>query len=145
MKPTTYLNFDGNCAEALEFYTRVLHAEVKDVMYNRDAEKADRMDAADDAVLNAFFTIGDVPLMASDAGSYYVKPQGFAVHLELDSASEAKRVWEAMSEGAEVQMPMAGVFWAEQFGMLTDRFGTPWMVSYGGERGDAMMDSATPD
>ncbi len=138
MKPTMYLNFDGNCAQALEFYARVLHADVKDVMHNRDAAEADRMDAADDAILNAFFTIGDVALMASDAGAYYVKPQGFAVHLELDSANEAQRVWRELSEGAEVQMPMSGVFWAEQFGMLTDRFGTPWMVSFGGERAEAM-------
>jgi PhnB protein len=138
MKPTMYLNFDGNCAEALDFYARVLHAEVKDVFRNEHAKEADRMPGADDLVLNATCVIGGVALMASDAGNMYSKPQGFSVHLETESAEEASRVWTALSEGGEVHMPLSEVFWAEQFGMLTDRFGTPWMVSFTGSKWDSM-------
>lgn len=138
MKPMMYLNFDGNCAEALDFYTKVLNAEVKDVFRNEHAKEADRMPGADDLILNAQLIIGGVALMASDAGNMYSKPQGFSVHLECDSAEEAARVWQDLSDGGEVHMPLSEVFWAERFGMLTDRFGTPWMVSYTGAKWDSM-------
>jgi PhnB protein len=134
MKPTMYLNFNGNCAEALDFYARVLGGEVKDVFLNKHASEADRMDAADDAVLNATLIIGGVSLMASDAGTMYQNPQGFSVHLELDSVPDAERVWQALAEGGQTVMPLAEVFWAERFGMLTDRFGTPWMLSHAGAK-----------
>ncbi len=136
-KPTMYLNFDGNCAEALAFYARVLNGEVKDVFLNKDASAADRMEAEDEAVLNATLMIGGVALMASDGGSMYQKPQGFSVHLELASVAEAEQVWEALGEGGQVSMPISEVFWAERFGMLTDRFGTPWMVSCTGSHAPA--------
>ncbi len=62
----------------------------------------------------------------------------FSVHLETDSADEAGRVWQALSEGRGVHMPISEVFCAERFGMLTDRFGTPWMVSYTGAKWESM-------
>ena len=138
MKPMMYLNFDGNCAEALVFYTKVLNAEVKDVFRNEHAKAADRMPGADDLILNAQLVIGGVAMMASDAGNMYSKPQGFSVHLETESAEEASRVWAALSEGGQIHMPLGEVFWAERFGMLTDRFGTPWMVSFTGAKWESM-------
>lgn len=136
--PTIYLNFNGNCEEALNFYARVLHAEVKDVFLNTHAKPEDRMDGPDDTVLNATLVVGGVALMASDGGSMYQKPQGFSVHLELASIDEATHVWEALSDGGQITMPLSDVFWAERFGMVTDRFGTPWMVSFTGARWESM-------
>lgn len=133
-KPTMYLNFNGNCAEALEFYARTLNGEVKDVFRNKDAKAEDRMEAHDNAVMNATLIIGGVALMASDAGNMYQTPQGFSVHLEFASSAEVEQAWAALAEGGHVAMPLSQVFWAERFGMLTDRFGTPWMLSFTGAR-----------
>jgi PhnB protein len=74
-------------------------------------------------------TVGDTVLMASDApDGRYRKPQGFSVSLGVDAPADAERIFAELSEGGSVTMPMEETFFAARFGMLTDRFGTPWMV-----------------
>ncbi|NJR14216.1 MAG: hypothetical protein HC779_08820 [Phyllobacteriaceae bacterium] len=76
--------------------------------------------------------------MASDSGAgWHQKPQGFAIYLETPNAPEAERVFAALSDGGMAQMPLGETFWAERFGMVTDRFGTPWMVSFTGSKDNA--------
>jgi PhnB protein len=68
--------------------------------------------------------------MASDAPpAHSQKPQGFSVHVGVDSAAEAERIFSALEQGGKVNMPLQPTFWAERFGMLIDRFGTPWMIN----------------
>jgi len=55
--------------------------------------------------------------------------KGITVTLGVDEPAEAERIFNALSEGATVQMPIQQTFWAARFGMLTDRFGTPWMIN----------------
>ena len=84
-----------------------------------------------DKIMHARLSIGDQVLMASDAppdrsdGAM----KGFSVSLKLDSAAEAERIFEALAQGGTVKMPIQQTFWAIRFGMLVDRFGTPWMVN----------------
>ena len=74
--------------------------------------------------------IGDTVLMASDAPPDFFRPaQGFSVCLSVAEIAEAERVFHALAEGGTVKMPIAETFWAVRFGMLVDRFGTPWMVN----------------
>jgi PhnB protein len=56
---------------------------------------------------------------------------GFALSLNFATPPEARRMFDALAAGGKVTMPMAKTFWAETFGMVTDRFGTPWMVGGG--------------
>jgi PhnB protein len=74
--------------------------------------------------------VGDKILMGSDAPPDRYKPmQGFSVTLGIDEPAEADRVFHALSEGGSVTMPIQETFWARRFGMLVDRFGTPWMIN----------------
>src|SRR5258708_32888479 len=79
-------------------------------------------------IMHARMSIGDVALMGSDAPpDRYQKPQGVMVSVGIDAPPEAERVFQALSEGGVVTMPIQETFWAQRFAMLTDRFASPWM------------------
>ena len=82
-------------------------------------------------IIHASLDIDGGTLMASDtmAGEAYDGMKNFALSLVYPTAAEAKRIFDALGEGGKVTMPLAKTFFAESFGMLVDRFGTPWMVS----------------
>jgi PhnB protein len=86
-----------------------------------------------DKIIHLSFAIGDQIIAGADAPTgRWQKPQGFTVTLDIDDAAEADRVFAALSDKAEqVHMPIQETFWAKRFGMLTDRFGTPWMINCG--------------
>ena len=81
-------------------------------------------------IIHARLKVGDKVLMACDCPpERYVKPQGFSVNLDFKTPAEAERVFNALAENGSVQMPLQQTFWAARFGMVTDRFGTPWMIN----------------
>lgn len=127
----TYLMFDGNCAEAMRFYERVLGGKLEALMTAAESPAAEHVPAhRRDQILHASLLFGDRRLMASDwmHDSPYPGMHGFGVSLGYRTTAEARRVFDALAEGGSVTMPFEKTFWAEGFGMLTDRFGTPWMV-----------------
>jgi PhnB protein len=131
MQLNTYLLFDGNCEEAFHFYTKNLGGKVQSLMrFESSPAAADVPPDWQRKVLHARIRIGDVVLMASDAppGRYSV-PKGFAVTLGTDTPEEAERLFKVLASGGQVGMPLEKTFFAERFGMVIDRFGTPWMVS----------------
>jgi PhnB protein len=137
MEPTIYLFFKGNCLEAMTHYADTFRGEIGDVFRNADAPDAEsRMPGADDLVLNMTLKLGAATVMASDApDGMYSKPQGFAVSIAPQSRAEFDRIFEALAKDAQsVMMPPGETFWAERFAMFTDRFGTPWMLSYAGSK-----------
>jgi PhnB protein len=74
--------------------------------------------------------VGDSVLMGSDAPpDRYKKPEGFTVNIALNDVAEAERIFHALAENGTVGMPIQQTFWAERWGMLTDRYGIPWMVN----------------
>ena len=128
-----YLFFDGNCAEAMRFYERTLGGKIEMMMTHKDAPPGTPVPpGAADRIMHAriVFANRERVLMASDAmaGHPYNKMQGFSLSWNCATASEAKRVFNALADGGEVRMPLEKTFWAEAFGMLVDRFGTPWMI-----------------
>ena len=140
MEPTIYLFFDGKCTEAMTHYAETLGGRVGDVFRNADAPDAQsRMPGGDDLVMHMTLRLGEATLMASDAPEgMYSKPQGFAVAISPPSRAEFDRIFEALAKDARsVTMPPGETFWAERFAMFTDRFGTPWMLSYGGAKAAA--------
>jgi PhnB protein len=85
--------------------------------------------------MHARMTIGDQVLMGTDAGPEHFEPmKGFSVSLQVDTAAEAEEIFKALSEKANVTMPIQQTFWAERFGSLVDQFGTPWMINCEGQR-----------
>ncbi len=137
MEPTIYLFFNGNCLEAMTHYAKVLGGEITGVMRNGDAPNPEsRMPGADDLVMNMNLRLGKSNLMASDAADgWHEKPQGFAVAIDAASIEEFDRVHGQLSQDAqEVLMQPAETFWAERFAMFTDKYGTPWMLGFTGNK-----------
>ena len=130
MQSNTYLNFNGTCEEAFKFYEKCFGAKIESSMTHEGSPaEANTPPEWRKKILHARLKIGDTIIMASDAPpGHYNKPQGFNVSLGLDRAADAERVFKEMSQGGEVRMPMSSTFFATRFGMVTDRFGIPWMV-----------------
>ncbi|HEY8022470.1 MAG TPA: VOC family protein [Thermoanaerobaculia bacterium] len=130
----TYLVFDGNCAEAMRFYERTLGGKLETLMTHAESPVAAQTPPGSaDRIMHARLVLDGRVLMASDAmaGPSYEGMKGFSLALVYPTVAEAKKVFDALAEGGEVRMPLEKTFWAESFGMLVDRFGTPWMVNGG--------------
>ena len=137
MELTPYLFFQGNCFEAMSFYGKTLCGEVWGVMRNGDAPNPEsRMPGGDDLILNMALTIGDYSIMASDnSEQMYEKPQGFRLSFAVNSRADFDRIYETLSQDAlAVEMAPEETFWAARFAMFTDRYGTPWMLSYSAQK-----------
>ena len=128
-----YLFFDGTCAEAMRFYERTLGAKMEMMMTHSEAPNAaPSPPGAADRIMHARLSIdGGGTLMASDSmvGQAYGGINGFSLSLGYSTVAEGKRIFDALAAGGQVTMPFAKTFWAEGFGMLVDRYGTPWMVN----------------
>ncbi|HYZ42885.1 MAG TPA: VOC family protein [Stellaceae bacterium] len=125
-----YLFFDGRCEEAVEFYRSKLGAEVQMLMRFKDnPQPQQNPPGADNKVMHAELRIGDTAVLASD-GRCLGQPtfQGFALSLTAANDAEAGRLFTALSDGGQVQMPLGKTFFASSFGMVADRFGVSWMV-----------------
>jgi PhnB protein len=133
MQIQPYLNFDGRCEEAIEFYRRTLGAEVTALMRFKDSPEPPGVGmvppGSGDKVMHASFRVGDATVLASDCHCGG-RPsfQGFSLSLTLPSAAEAERRFAALAEGGQVQMPLSKTFFAAAFGVVADRFGVPWMI-----------------
>lgn len=128
-----YLFFSGGkCRAAFERYQTVLGGDLS-IMTNGEAPAGQGMPDADPAsVMHASLTLNGSLLMGSDdaTGEGGAKA-GIAVSYSLNDKDEAARVFNALAEGGEVQMPFEPVFWSKGFGACVDRFGIPWMVDAG--------------
>jgi PhnB protein len=131
MQLNPYLTFDGRCEEAFKFYEKALGGKIEVLQTHAGTPVAEHVPANwVNKILHAKMRIGDTELMASDAPpDRFQKPQGFSVALHLKDPAEAERIFHALAEKGTVQMPLEKTFWAERFGMVTDRFGIPWMVN----------------
>ena len=130
MQVQPYLFFDGRCDEALAFYQKVLGAKVEMLMrFKESPDPASCPAGAGEKVMHSAFKIGDATVMASD-GYCGGNPsfQGFALSVDARNGAEAERLFAALSEGGQVQMPLARTFFSPSFGMVADRFGVSWMV-----------------
>lgn len=129
-----YLNFDGRCEEALDFYKKALGAEVEMLLRFKDGPEppgtADCPPPADpEKVMHTSFRIGDTVVMASDcyaAGNPTF--QGISLSLTVDDQAAADRAFDALADGGQVEMPLGETFFSPRFGVVTDRFGVNWMV-----------------
>lgn len=131
MQIDPYLNFNGNCEEAFKTYEKIFGGTTEFKMTHGESPMAAQT-ASDwrNKIMHISLRVGDRRLLGSDAPpQYFNKPQGFAVSVTAKDKAEAERVFNALSEKGQVTMPLGETFWSPAFGMLTDRFGIPWMVN----------------
>lgn len=135
MKIVTSLSFRGECREAFEFYAKVLGGEITAAMtYSDGPPDMPIGPECRDMLMHCWLQVGDQAIMGSDAPPEFAPPpdqlkNGFDVTLHTDDVAEARRWYEALAEGGQPTMPFGETFWSAGFGMLTDRFGVPWMVN----------------
>jgi PhnB protein len=129
-----YLTFGGNCADAFTFYQEVFGGPL-DLLTMAEAPGGEPPAGTNpDAVMHASLTTdGGALLMGADhpTGEFTGPVHGMCVNVELPTKEEAHRVFDELSEGGTVQLPMGETFFSHAFGMCIDRFGTPWMVMAG--------------
>ena len=130
MQVQPYLFFEGRCEEALEFYRRTLGAEVLALMRSKDSpDPTMTIPGGEDKVIHAMFRIGESTLMASDGQCQPpAKFQGFTLSLTVPNEREAERLFAAVGDGGQVQMPLMKTFFSPSFGVVADRFGVSWMI-----------------
>ena len=128
-----YLFFDGRCEEAIEFYKKTLGATVEMLMRFKDSPEPHPPGmlppGSENKVMHAYLQIGESKVMASD-GQCSGRPsfQGFSLSLMVRDEAEAERLFKALADGGQVQMPLEKTFFSPRFGMVEDRFGVSWMV-----------------
>ena len=129
MKVNTYLNYGGNCGEAIRFYEKELGGKINMLMTHGESPVPGLGPEMKDAVLHASITIGGATIMASDVPPDRFQPMrsAYLCHA-VDSDADAERVYALLSEGGQVFMPIQETFFASRFAQLRDRFGTLWMI-----------------
>ena len=130
MEVTPYLFFEGRCEEASAFYKKAVGAQV--LMQMRFKEAPDQSgcpEGSGEKIMHMSMKIGDSLVQASDGRCSGTQGyQGFALSLTPANDADAEKYFKALSEGGQVQMPLAKTFFASKFGMLADRFGIMWMI-----------------
>jgi PhnB protein len=131
--PIAYLGFNGNCAEAMRFYEDVLEGKLEILMSGADSPMAAQIPKEfADRILHARLALndggylygGDAPMQMPYQGIH-----GVSIALNYDSVAEARKIFDKLAAGGKVTMAMQPSFWAKSFGMLVDKFGTPWIVN----------------
>jgi len=133
-----YLTFNGNCLEAFEYYKSVFGGEFPYVgRFNEMPADAGQAVLPEDGnkIMHISLPISnETILMGSDTGgewsSFYSQGNNFSISVTTDSKESADHIFNGLSAGGRVTMPMASTFWGDYFGMCTDPFGINWMVSF---------------
>ena len=132
MSCNVYLFFDGNCREALAFYSSVFNLPMPQIQTYGDAPgQPDGAASADHKrVLHAMLPIAGSNMMFSDCPTNFnhIAGNNFAVSLGYEDTQEVQRVFAALQAGGTVNMPLGKTFFSELFGMVTDKFGITWQV-----------------
>ena len=134
-----YLNFDGNCEEAFNFYKSVLGGEFTYIGKFKDMPPQEGVLAISEEEANRVMHVSlpiskETVLMGSDTGGEwagsYKQGNNFSISISADSKENADQLFAGLSVGGQVSMPLADTFWGDYFGMFTDKFGVNWMVGY---------------
>ena len=126
-----YLFFGGNCRDAFTRYHEIFGGDVT-LLTSKDMPAGEQMPgASDDMIMHAAWMVDGNLLMGSDdpMADPFGPVQGMQVNFSIGDVAEAQRVFKELADGAQVHMPIDATSWSPAFGMLTDKFGTPWMIS----------------
>lgn len=136
----TYLNFNGNCEEAFNFYKSVFGGEFNYMGRFSDMpdDGQNKIPESDkNKIMHVSLPIGTSTLMGSDTGGEwapsFIQGNNFSISINADTREEADRLFNGLAEGGNITMPLDNTFWGDYFGMLTDKFGVNWMMSFNEE------------
>lgn len=120
----------GKCEEALHFYKGVLGGEINDVSRWKDGPPEMRgAPEMGERIMHSTFSAPGLTFMASDARPTTTYGEGpISLCLGTSDQDEAKRVFDALSKGGKVEIPLEKTFWGALFGVLTDKYGIDWMI-----------------
>jgi PhnB protein len=142
MKPTLtpYLNFNGKCKEAMEFYQAILGGELKMQSFE-DAGQTNVSDEEKKLIMHADLKNDALSFMASDGNAHNPVTMGNSVNMSIVGSDDAKltEFFNKLAEGGKVDMPLEKQFWGDKFGMLTDKFGIHWMVNISAEQNKSFI------
>jgi PhnB protein len=125
-----HLSFNGQCEEAFKLYEKCFGGNITLLLTYGSSPMASSFPGMENKIFHATFKNGAHMLTGADVPpDGYEKPQGFAIQLNIDNSDEAERIFNMLSEAGIVQLPLQQTFWAERYGMLTDRFGIPWEIN----------------
>jgi PhnB protein len=130
---STHLSFNGNCEAAFKYYEKHLGGKIIFSMTWGESPMAkDAPKGWEKKIMHSSFELDGCQIIASDAPpSNYEKPQGMYVCLSYSTPADADRVFKALAESGNIEMPIEETFFAHRFGMVVDQFGTPWMIHCG--------------
>ena len=133
MKVEPYLSFEGRCEEALNFYTQAVGAKTEYVLRYKDTpdQPPEGMvpPGSENKIMHCSFMIGDSRIMATDGGCRDGgKFEGVSLALSSKTTAETEKLFNALAQGGQVQMPLGQTFFSPSFGMVTDKFGVYWLV-----------------
>jgi len=132
MQLDTYLFYNGDCAAALELYQAAFGAQIATLVRFRDAPDGGNAPPDwQDKIMHAVFCVGPNAIMVSDGR--YGQPRkdysGFMLSIAAEDAQSGERIFNMLAEGGNILTPWQSTFWTQGFGMLTDRFGVPWLIN----------------
>ncbi len=131
MRIEPHLTFRGDCEEAFRCYERLFGGELVLLSYGASPAAASVPEGWRSKIVHATLVLadGNTLLGADVVPESFEKPQGFFVLAALRDAAEARRVFDALADGGSVKMPLEATFWSPSFGVVVDRFGTPWEIT----------------
>jgi PhnB protein len=131
-QPIPYLAFNGNCADAMRFYAKVLGGKLYMLTFGESPMAEQTPKSARDQIMHARLALeenGSLYAGDSPPGMPYQGIHGVSIALNYDAVAQADRVFNALADGGKVTMALAPTFWAKRFGMVTDKFGCPWIIN----------------
>jgi PhnB protein len=125
------VSFNGDCREAFEFYAQCFGGTIQFMgTYAGSPMESQVGPEMGSKIMHAALQLDSGLLTANDVPpGDYRKPQGFSLLYSLGDVSRAETIFQQLSDGGSVQMPMEKTFWAERFGVVIDRFGVPWAIN----------------
>lgn len=126
-----HMHFNGNCAEALAYYEKVLNGKITFLTkWENSPVSKDVPEHWQSKILHASFAAEGLVISCDDAPpGRYLKPQGFEIMLTFTDINKAEQIFKALSENGQVFMPFSQTFWAKRFAMFVDKFGVSWMIN----------------
>lgn len=131
-QPIPYLAFDGNCADAMRIYAKALGGKLDMLTFGQSPMAEQTPKSARDQIMHARLALeenGSLYAGDSPPGMPYQGIHGVSITLNYGSVAQADRVFKALADGGKVTMAPGPTFWAKRFGMVTDKFGCPWIVN----------------
>lgn len=133
MQFQTYLTFDGNCRAAFEAYAALFGGSLPTMLTYGDGANGLGGPEWAPRIFHATLKVGEQELLGSDAMPGQFEPmRGFRITLALESATDARRLFDTLAVDGAIRMPLQETFWSPAFGEVTDRFGVPWMINCAG-------------